>query len=229
MAVGSLQVKICGMRDASLARIAQEWGADFIGMIHHPSSPRHLELRQIEGLCASLPKGTRVGVVVQPDPMLLGALASTGVDHIQIHLKSWTHASIAAMHAQVQDGVQLWIAPAWPPGTPFPTEVLTHASRILVDTHAGDRIGGTGKTGDWAAFRGLMRQHPTQSFVLAGGLRPENVMLALDESGANCIDVNSGVESSPGVKSEARLRELFDVLKDGNERKRSAGDPLFSS
>lgn len=208
----SVAVKVCGMRDVGLARDTLARGAAFIGMIHHASSPRHVSLREMEALCAGLPQGVRVGVVVEPDLQLACALWATGVDHLQVHLKHWTESQLHELCRTVPDGRDLWLAPAWPPHTAFPIELLPFASRVVVDTYSAHQVGGTGKTGDWAAFRRLAQSRPQARLILAGGLSPENIREAIQASGATCIDVNSGVEQQPGVKSPEKLNALFEIL-----------------
>ena len=87
------------------------------------------------------------------------------------------------------------------------------AGRVLIDTYSVEKAGGTGATGDWTRFSELQNAHPETSFILAGGLSPENIAAALEESEARFLDVNSGVESAPGVKDHARLAAFFSALQ----------------
>ena len=73
-------------------------------------------------------------------------------------------------------------------------------------------FGGTGKTGDWAKFARHRTTYPQTHWMLAGGLTPENVEEAVRASGARFVDVNSGVESAPGVKDEAKLKRFVVAL-----------------
>jgi phosphoribosylanthranilate isomerase len=83
----------------------------------------------------------------------------------------------------------------------------------LVDTFHAAGFGGSGQTGDWEAYTRLRTAHPQHHWILAGGLKPENVAEALRLSGAQWIDVNSGVESAPGVKDAAKLRACADAIR----------------
>lgn len=208
----SIQIKICGMRDIALALDVLDWGADYIGMIHHVRSPRHVSLTEMTSLSSNLPEGTRVAVVVDPEPTLVSAIWQTGVDHLQVHLKNGSEQRLEQLQESLPSGKQLWLAPSWPPQHPFPSEILPFASRVVVDTYVPHQVGGTGKTGDWSGFRKLVIANPTMPFVLAGGLHPENVCEAIRLSGATCIDVNSGVEREPGVKCPVKLRALFHAV-----------------
>jgi phosphoribosylanthranilate isomerase len=163
MAVGSLQVKVCGMRDVALAQRALELGADWIGMIHHANSPRHLDLGAIETLAGRLPAGVRVGVVVEPDPVLLERLWACGLDVLQVHLVDWVTEKLKRLRAGVPTGKQLWLAPKLPPQTPFPTDLLEYADRMVIDSYVPQQVGGTGVTGDWGAFRRCLERWPDRS------------------------------------------------------------------
>ena len=77
--------------------------------------------------------------------------------------------------------------------------------------HAGG-FGGSGQTGDWTGFARMQTEHPDHTWILAGGLNPENIGAALTASGARFVDVNSGVERTPGVKDEAKLKAFVVAL-----------------
>ena len=107
---------------------------------------------------------------------------------------------------------RLWLAPKLPPGEDVPVEWLPLAATFLMDTFHAGGFGGSGKTGDWAKFARHQQANPQHTWILAGGLNPENIADAVARSGAHFVDVNSGVESSPGVKDHAKLRRLAEVL-----------------
>jgi len=213
MAIGAITVKVCGMRDVALAQRVMELGADFIGMIHHVASPRHLGLDEIQTMCKSLPTGHRVGVVVQPDAELVNALWETGVDALQVHLKHWDAGLLEQLDRSVPTGRSLWLAPTLAPGFVFPQEMLPVASCLVIDTYVKNQTGGTGQTGDWGAYRQLRREYPAYRFILAGGLTDKNISAALQATETNFVDVNSGVECEPGVKSLEKLEGFFRALQ----------------
>jgi phosphoribosylanthranilate isomerase len=76
----------------------------------------------------------------------------------------------------------------------------------MLDTFDEALFGGTGRVGDWPKFRRHREAHPRATWILSGGLSPENVGGALAGSGARFVDVNSGIESAPGVKDHARMK-----------------------
>jgi phosphoribosylanthranilate isomerase len=82
-----------------------------------------------------------------------------------------------------------------------------------MDTYHPTGFGGSGRTGDWAYFARLRTEHTTHQWILAGGISPENVAAALRQSEARSIDVNSGVESAPGVKDAGKLTALASAIR----------------
>jgi len=92
---------------------------------------------------------------------------------------------------------------------------LKAAQTLLLDTYQKGTYGGSGRTGDWSHFKALAKAHRKHHWILSGGLRPENVRAALQSTGAKIIDVNSGVESAPGIKDAVRLDLLFANLAEG--------------
>jgi phosphoribosylanthranilate isomerase len=88
------------------------------------------------------------------------------------------------------------------------TAWLPLAETFLLDTFHAEKFGGTGRTGDWEKFARHQQAHPQKTWILSGGLNPENIGEALRRSGARFVDVNSGVESAPGAKDHAKI-ELF--------------------
>ena len=103
-------------------------------------------------------------------------------------------------------------APKLPPGEDVPAAWLPLAKHFLLDTFHAQTFGGTGQTGDWPKFARHRRNHPDKTWILAGGLNPANVGAALRESGATFLDVNSGVETAPGVKDHNLLKKFIDAV-----------------
>ncbi len=211
--IGDTRFKVCGITRAADAQLAAELGADFVGFILYPKSPRYLALAAYETLRAELPAvPKRVAVMVEPSNEELAAALAAGFDFFQIHARADVSlASVAAWSAAVGAG-RLWLAPKLPPGVAFPVQWLPLAGTFLVDTYHAEGFGGSGRTGDWSSFAALAAVHPEKTWVLAGGLSPDNIVAARAQSGARLVDVNSGVESAPGVKSHEKLRALAAAL-----------------
>lgn len=211
--VGSLQLKVCGQTRAEDARMAAEVGADYLGFILYPKSPRAITLARYAELASELPSGPRrVAVTVEPTTEELAAAVAAGFDFFQIHCSHTTPlATVQGWSLQV-GAHRLWLAPKLPPGEDVPTEWLPLAATFLLDTFHAGGFGGSGKTGDWAKFARHKEANPQHTWILAGGLSPDNVAAAVAKSGTFFIDVNSGVETSPGVKDHAKLKRLAEVL-----------------
>ncbi|HLP01818.1 MAG TPA: phosphoribosylanthranilate isomerase [Opitutaceae bacterium] len=209
--IGSVRVKVCGLTTAEDAAAAGGIGADFLGFILYPKSPRYLPLAQFVALRAQLPALPKVAVMVQPTEPELAAVVAAGFDFFQIHfpVTNWTVARDVAATVGAE---RLWLAPKLPPETELPVENLALARTWLLDTYRADSFGGTGHTGDWVKFRRYREAHPDRRWILAGGLAPDNAAAALAATGAETLDVNSGVEASPGRKDPAKLAALRTVL-----------------
>ena len=107
---------------------------------------------------------------------------------------------------------RLWLAPKLPPDADVPAALLPLAKHFLLDTFHPEKFGGTGATGDWRKFASHRKMHPEKTWILSGGLNPENIGEALRASSARFVDVNSGVESAPGVKDQDKLKRFVAAL-----------------
>ena len=210
--IGSVKLKVCGLTSAGDAAAAAKAGADYLGFIFYPKSPRGISVDHYRGLAAELPEAKKVAVCVEPTPVELAQYADAGCDFFQVHFNAAEPSSHLASWTKAVGAKRLWLAPKLPPGAPLRSEWLRLADTFLLDAYDAGKFGGTGHTGDWEAFRRIRASHPDKAWILSGGLNPENVAAAIAATGANWIDVNSGVESSPGVKDHARLAALRAAL-----------------
>lgn len=215
MMAGPLQLKVCGQTRAEDALVAAEIGAGYLGFILYPKSPRAITPARYAEIAPELPTGPRrVAVMVEPTAAELAEAMAAGFDFFQIHCAHTTPlATVQGWSLQV-GAHRLWLAPKLPPGEDVPAEWLPLAATFLLDTFHADGFGGSGKTGDWAKFARHQDANPQHTWILAGGLNPENVADAVAKSGAFFVDVNSGVESAPGVKDPVKLRKLAAALAD---------------
>lgn len=211
--VNGLHLKVCGQTRAGDARVAAEIGADYLGFIFYPKSPRAITLDDYKALAAGLPSGPRrVAVMVAPSAAELSAAVAAGFGFFQIHFEHTTPLETVHGWSAITGPSRLWLAPKLPPGADVPVEWLPLADTFLLDTFHADGFGGSGKTGDWAKFARHRAAHPEKTWILAGGLNPDNVADAVAKSGARFVDVNSGVESAPGLKDQGKLRSLRTAL-----------------
>ncbi|HTJ79712.1 MAG TPA: phosphoribosylanthranilate isomerase [Rariglobus sp.] len=208
--IDGIRLKTCGLTALVDAEFVDRAGADALGFILYPKSPRHISLLQYKAMAPRLPEGRkRVAVMVEPSAAELAEALEAGFDFFQIHFDP-ANVPVAAVAAwsQAVGPKRLWLAPKLPPGAEVGGELLPLADTFLIDTFHADGFGGTGRTGDWAGFARQQAAHPEKTWILAGGLNAENITAALTESGAKFVDVNSGVELAPGVKDHVKVRQF---------------------
>lgn len=216
--IAGIRLKVCGLTSLVDAEAADACGADFLGFVLHPASPRHVTLAQFAAMAPRLPARRKVAVAVEPRPAELERMAAAGFDCFQIHFRPEVDDPRLAAWAAVVGRDRLWLAPKLPPGAAVADAVRRAASSILLDTYHAAGFGGSGRPGDWEGFARCQARHPENTWILAGGLNPENISEALRRSGARWVDVNSGVESSPGIKDAVKLRSFVDALRRVSER-----------
>ncbi len=207
-------VKICGLTRHEDALLADQLGADYLGMITYAPSPRSVSRTAAWELCQRLPAGKRVFVDVNTPVHELEGWADMGFDYFQIHCAYELDLAALAGWSGVVGKERLWLAPKWPPQEPFPQAAFEFCDTVLVDTYQKDTQahGGSGRTGNWPRFAEAKTLYAHKRLVLAGGLAPDNISLALEATAAEHIDVSSGVEASAGIKDPARLKQLFEAL-----------------
>jgi phosphoribosylanthranilate isomerase len=210
--IGGIRLKVCGLTSLVDAEAADAIGADYLGFILHPKSPRHVSLAQFEAMAPRLPPRKKVAVVVEPSTDELTAIKAAGFDFVQLHFANETPFFMAALWLDVIPPDMLWLAPRVPPGKDFDLAFVPLADTILLDTYHPDVFGGSGHTGDWKTFAWHRTKFKKVNWVLAGGLNAENIGDAIAATGAQIVDVNSGVESAPGRKDTAKLNAFAAAL-----------------
>lgn len=211
--IAGTQLKVCGITSAADAHAAAGIGADYLGFVLHPASPRYVTFEKFAQLQPELPALPKVGVLVYSDMEALKRAHDAGFDCIQLHFPNETPFFEAALWTDIVAPAKLWLAPRVPPGKELDPCFVPLADTFLLDAYDPTQHGGTGKTGDWAAFAWLQSKFKKVRWVLAGGLNPANIREALTQSHARFVDVNSGVEASPGVKAPAKLAALAAALR----------------
>jgi phosphoribosylanthranilate isomerase len=203
------RVKICGVNSAEAFDAATEAGADWIGFVFFAGSPRHVTPEQAAALSSRRRDGpARVGLFVDPqDAQIAEALAAVALDALQIYAPAARVAEIS-----VRFGRPVWRAVgvgvrAELPAAAHPAEALLIEPRPQANA---SRPGGNGLALDWSMLRGWK---PDYAWLLAGGLTPGNVAQAIAATGAPAVDVSSGVESAPGVKSPGLIAAFIQAAK----------------
>jgi len=198
-----VQAKICGLSTPQTVDAAVAGGADWLGFVFFPRSPRHLPPDQAAGLMGRAPSRVgKVAVLVDPDDALVARVIDAGVTALQLHGEE-SPARLATLR---RHGLELWKA------VPIRTRAdldAAHlyggvADRILYDakTPKGTLPGGMGLRFDWKLLDGF--NHPLP-WALSGGLDTGNLAEAVGVTGARLVDISSGVESAPGVKDVDKI------------------------
>lgn len=212
--INGIRLKVCGITSLVDADAADAGGADYLGFILYPKSPRYVSLEAFRAMSKRLPARKKVAVVVEPATDELSRLIEEGFDYIQLHFSHETPFFQVALWADALPSEHVWLAPrASPKGYTDPA-FFPLAHTILFDAHDAKNFGGTGKTADWDKFRELREQYTRIQWILAGGLNPQNIGEALKATDANFVDVNSGVEAAPGIKDQAKLSAFVLALRE---------------
>ncbi len=206
--IDGIRFKVCGLTSLVDADFADRCGADYLGFNLYTKSPRCIALEQFRAMAPRLPERKRMAVMVAPSTGELATANEAGFDFFQIHFPHDTPVATVASWSETVGAKRLWLAPKLPPAEDVAAALLPLAKYFLLDTFHAAGFGGSGETGDWAKFARHQATHPLHTWILAGGLNPENIGDALRASGARFVDVNSGVESAPGVKDHAKLKRF---------------------
>lgn len=209
----SLKTKICGLTRYEDLLMADKLGADYFGFILCERSPRCIGLSNLSAMIADLPLERCIFVDVMPSEEQLCTYQALGCKRFQIHTEEGVDSTIYERLSRIVSRDSLWLAPQIPKLERFDQALLNKFDTFLIDTYSDSQIGGTGKVGDWTGFKNLKERHVENTWILAGGLHPGNVLEAVAHSHADCIDINSGVETSPGIKDANALTALFEALK----------------
>ncbi len=206
----SLIVKICGLSTPEALEAALDAGADMVGFVFFPPSPRHVALEAAGALARRVPaRAKKVALTVDADDGLLTAIvAALRPDMLQLHGKE-PPARVAAIRKNFGLPVMKAIAVAAKGDLDTVSAYARVADRLLFDRRApreATRPGGLGKTFDWHLLENL---DPGVPFMLSGGLDSGNVAEALRITRAPAVDVSSGVERAPGEKDLDKVRDFI--------------------
>jgi phosphoribosylanthranilate isomerase len=203
-------VKICGITRADDAAMAVRHGAQALGFVFWPGSPRLVSPDRVREIIAGLPRPvTTVGVFVnQSIDHIRRVVIETGLTAVQLHGDESPAFAADLLPWPLIKAVAL--GGAAPSLAGWPADVM-----MLADVRDPVRRGGTGLTVDWVAAAELASR---RRMLLAGGLTPENVAAAMARVQPYGIDVSSGVERSPGVKDHDKLAALFAAIRMAESR-----------
>jgi phosphoribosylanthranilate isomerase len=218
-----VEIKICGLMTPEALDVALDAGADYVGFVFFPPSPRHI------GFEAAGPLGERVrgrakkvALSVDADnDWLAASIEALKPDMLQLHGRE-TPERVAAVRSLFRLPVMKSI-PIKTRADLSPIRLYGHAAdRLIFDARAprdATRPGGLGKRFDWNLLAGI---NPAVPFMLSGGLDATNVAEALRITRAPAVDVSSGVERSPGVKDLDKIRAFVRAVRAGSGSRKVA-------
>ncbi|MDJ0924955.1 MAG: phosphoribosylanthranilate isomerase [Acidimicrobiia bacterium] len=193
-------VKVCGLTNAADVAATIDAGADAIGFVHIPESPRYVSLDQAAQLAQGVPCHSILLTVDLEPAAVLEILATTDLDGVQ------PYGSRAA--AVARSAVQAGYVALTPQPAASGIDIASIPGIPLIDTPSAATRGGTGVAFDWNMVADLGGR-----FVLAGGLGPENIVDAVATTGAWGVDASSGLEQAPGQKDPARVAAFIAKAK----------------
>lgn len=212
--VAETQVKICGLTRRADAATAAEAGADFLGVVLVPSSPRHVESARAREVVQGL-GATPVAVVAHGTPEAVARAAEiVGAGVVQLH---GYETPDDLLRLRELGPWRLWKALRIRNADELEEEVtpfLGVADGILLDGWRPGVLGGTGTSFAWEDVGPIRERIPSDlTVVAAGGLDAENVVEAVRTLSPDVVDVSSGVESEPGIKDPERVRAFVEAVR----------------
>ena len=212
------KTKVCGINDPAAFDAAAEAGADWVGFVFVPASPRAVTPGAAASLSRRVTGGPgRVGLFVDPDDAAIAdTLDAVALDALQLYGSAGRVAAVAQRF-----GLPVWHALGINAASELP-KTPGAASLLLIEAKpdAGASLpGGNGIPLDWSMLAGFRPAYP---WMLAGGLTPQTVAAAIRASGAPAVDVSSGVERARGVKDPALIRRFIAAARAAASSRRPA-------
>lgn len=201
------QVKICGITRLEDALGCVSLGADAIGCVFYPKSPRHLPLDRAREICSAVSKQIKiVGVFVNESfSRIMKHVEYCRLASVQLH----GHESFELVQRLRDEHLHV-IKALFVHGTPTLEDVSEYsASVFLLECGQGKLPGGNALPWNWSRAKRFGEKHP---LIIAGGLDPENVAQAIHASVPDAVDVSSGVESNPGKKDLDKVKAFMDTV-----------------
>ncbi|HIC38174.1 MAG TPA: phosphoribosylanthranilate isomerase [Candidatus Marinimicrobia bacterium] len=199
-----IPTKICGITNLKDAKVSVENGASALGFIFYEKSPRAISIEKAKSISEQLSESvSRVGVFVNHEKEFIDeAIAEIPLGMIQLHgdespnfCNQFDLPVLKALRIKNKESLSAMND--------------YNVAGFLLDTFSNNQYGGTGETFDWS----ILNRKSETPFILSGGLNPDNILDAIDSVNPVAVDVNSGVESSPGIKDPEKIKLLFKNLK----------------
>lgn len=201
-----VRLKICGITRPEDGLLAANLGADALGLVFYPQSPRYVEKQQACDVIAVLPPFVNVvGLFMDAEPEFVGrVLESVPLDMLQFHgdetpeyCAGFGRRYIKSVPMMDNNNVAAY------------TERFSTAAGFLLDAVRPGEAGGTGRSFDWSRIP----ERLAKPVILAGGLNPANIGEAIRRSRCYAVDVSSGVESAKGIKDPEKMHALVEAIK----------------
>ncbi|MFO0388968.1 MAG: phosphoribosylanthranilate isomerase [Alphaproteobacteria bacterium] len=206
----TVRVKICGLKDTKNLQVAIDAGADFVGFVDYPKSPRHITQPDIAKLIAVIPANVAsVVVTVNPANSWLEQIHFP-VSYIQLHGDESPERVREIRNRLVGTKIIKAISVENAEDIASASDYANVADIILFDTKVPNQHGGSGIAFDWSL---LKEKHIALPWMLSGGLNVGNIKEAILQTGAAIVDVSSGVETAPGVKDAALIKQFIEAAK----------------
>ena len=210
----NVAMKFCGLRRVEDVQAAAAAGAQYVGFVFFPKSPRNVSLDVARALALEVPVGiAKVALVVNASDAELDALVeAVPLDMLQLHGNE-TPERVADVRARYGLPVMKAVGIAQASDLDAIERYSAVADQLLIDAKppkGADLPGGNGLAFDWQLLAG--RKYWTKPWMLAGGLTPQTVNEAVRLTGAQQVDVSSGIESAPGVKDAAAMKGFAAAL-----------------
>jgi len=217
-----IALKVCGITRLADAEACLELGVDALGFIFYPPSPRYVSPQVVRGIVDRLkrplssPSQHKTLFSVSHRPALCGVFVNEELERVEATV-AYCGLDFIQLHGdEPPDYVRA--LPAERVIKSFPLRAEGDLERIknyrvralLVDTYDPHLLGGTGKVANWELARQLKRYGP---LILAGGITVDNVDVALQVVSPDALDVNSGVESAPGIKEKRKIASLIRTIR----------------
>ena len=212
--ISDIRVKICGLSTPETVAVAADAGAAYVGFVFFGKSPRNVSFEQARSLAVEVPIGVaKVALTVNADDVMLNQLTqAVPLDMIQLH-GSETPKRVSEVRALTGLPVMKAVGIASANDVDALDAYAEVADQLLVDAKPapeGALPGGNGLSFDW---RLISNRRWSVPWMLAGGLKPDNLAEAIRLTGARQVDVSSGVESAPGIKDVDAIRAFIDAAQ----------------
>ncbi|HLW28901.1 MAG TPA: phosphoribosylanthranilate isomerase [Kiloniellales bacterium] len=213
----TVQCKICGVKDEAAVQAAIAGGARWIGLVFYPRSPRAVSPEEAARLAdVAAGRVQRVGLFVDPDDTLLEeCLRRVSLNALQLHGEE-SPCRVGEIRSRWGLPVMKAIKVARADDLAVVSDYVPVVDRLLFDAKApkemlGALPGGNALSFDWRLLAGRTWPKP---WMLSGGLTPENLQEAVTLTGAEAVDVSSGVEERPGVKDPMRIKAFLEKARE---------------